>query len=231
MTRDFVERNKLAERYLAGKLPARAAADFERFCKDNPDLLDAIGLADRVNMGLRLLEAGGKPEPWAEKSRAKWDQPHVTIAAGIAAVVLLITAIVLGTRVSERGKRIAALETAVAEQPLQPATSTRSILLIPARGGPTKRPAVTVGAGYAQFADIKIDLTWSKFTTYRVTIDREDQGRVAVIYNALKDSNGHVRLAFNTSALGPGNYNFTIQGLTWRGEPIPQAWATVAVTR
>ena len=65
----------------------------------------------------------------------------------------------------------------------------------------------------------------------RITIDREDQGRALVLHNIEKDSNGHVRFAFNTSALGPGNYDLTIQGLTWRGEPVAQAWATIGIQR
>jgi hypothetical protein len=50
-----------------------------------------------------------------------------------------------------------------------------------------------------------------------------------VLHNVQKDSNGHVRVAFNTSALGPGNYQFSIEGLTWRGEARPEAWITLAV--
>ena len=41
-----------------------------------PHLLDEIGLPERVNAGLRLLEASGKPEPWQEASRPAWQQPR-----------------------------------------------------------------------------------------------------------------------------------------------------------
>ncbi len=231
MDRNFIERNQIVERYLSGRLPPRGALEFERFCTQHPDLLDTIGLPARVNAGLRLLEVGGKPEPWADKAVPFWQKPPVVIGAAALALALLVISVVLASQLGQRGDRIAALEKQVAEQVLAPATSTRAIKLVPARGGPTSSPAVVVGAGTVQFADFKIDLAWSKFDTFRITIDRAGQGRVAVLHNVKKDSNGHLRLAFNTSAFGPGNYDLTIQGVNWRGEPVAQAWATIGVQR
>ena len=37
--------------------------------------------------------------------------------------------------------------------------------------------------------------------------------------------------SYSSSALGPGDYQFTIEGLTWRGEAVSQAWGTVTVAR
>ena len=71
----------------------------------------------------------------------------------------------------------------------------------------------------------------SAFRAFRVTIDRIDQGRVAIMHNLVKDSNGHLRIALNSSALGPGNYQLTIEGLTWRGETVPDAWVTIGIAK
>jgi len=76
MDRDFIARNQIVERYLSGRLPLKGATDFERFCKDNPKVLDELGLPERVNAGLRLLEASGKPEPWQDKPQRPWAKPH-----------------------------------------------------------------------------------------------------------------------------------------------------------
>jgi hypothetical protein len=62
-------------------------------------------------------------------------------------------------------------------------------------------------------------------------VDRVDQGRVAVFHNVLKDSNGVLHLGLNSSALGPGEYLFSIDGLNWRGEASPLAWATISIAR
>ena len=78
-------------------------------------------------------------------------------------------------------------------------------------------------------ADLKIDMSWSKFTAFRLTLDRQDQGRVAVLNYMLRDSNGDLHLSLNNTALGPGTYEFAIEGLTLHGEAIAQAWITIGI--
>jgi hypothetical protein len=46
-----------------------------------------------------------------------------------------------------------------------------------------------------------------------------------------KDSNGHLRLSLNSSALGPGQYQVMAEGLDWRGDATPEAWFSFAVAR
>ena len=231
MDRDFIARNQVVERYLSGRLPLKGATDFERFCHEHPELLDEIGLPERVNAGLRLLEASGKPEPWQEKAKPKWQRPEVTIGLAAAVAVLGLTLLMLGGNNAGKSSQIAALKKQVFEQPLDPATSTREIRVLPSRSGASNTPAITIGGGAAQLGDLKIDESRSAFHAFRVTIDRIDQGRVAVITNLNKDSNGNLRLALNSSALGPGAYQFTIEGITWRGETEPDSWVTIGIAR
>jgi hypothetical protein len=231
MDRDFIARNQIVERYLSGKLPIKGATEFERFCAEHPELLDELGLPERVHAGLRLLEASGKPEPWREQDKRIWEKPHFVIGLGVLTLVLLVTAGMLASSASDKSHKIATLTKQVSEQPLEPATSTRTIRLLPSRSGASSSPAVIIGGGPAQLADLKIDLSRSPYRAFRVTIDRVDQGRVAVLHNLLKDSNGHLRLALNSSALGPGNYQLTIEGLTWRGDPEPDSWVTIGVQK
>lgn len=231
MNRDFITRNQVVERYLSGKLPIKGATDFERFCRDNPELLDELGLPERVNAGLRLLEASGKPEPWQEESKKLWEKPQLAIGLGAAVGALLLTLAVVASGAANKSRTIEKLQKQVAQQPLEPATSTRTIRLLPSHSGASESPAVVIGGGATQLADFKIDMSRSAFSAFRVTIDRVDQGRVMVLNNLVKDSNGHLRIALNSSALGPGNYLFIIEGLTWRGETVPEAWVTVGVAR
>jgi hypothetical protein len=233
MDRDSIARNQVVERYLSGRLPLKAATEFERFCKENPELLDEVGLPERVNAGLRLLEASGKPEPWHEASAPSWQRPQVTLAlAGGALFLAAALALVAGAS-SSKSHRIADLQRQSVERALDPATSTREIRLLPSRSGASNTPAITIGGNPAgaQMADLKIDESRSPYRIFRVTIDRIDQGRVGVISNLAKDSNGHLRIALNSSALGPGNYQFTLEGLDWRGAPQPDSWVTIAIQR
>jgi len=231
MDRDFIARNQVVERYLSGRLPLKGATDFERFCHEHPELLDEIGLPERVNAGLRLLEASGKPEPWQENAPPWWRRPQVTLALAAATALFGIALVLIAANSTAKSHRIVALQKQALERALDPATSTREIRLLPSRSGASNTPAITIGGSTAQLADFKIDESRSPHHSFRITIDRIDQGRVGVITNLTKDSNGHLRIALNSSALGPGNYQLTIEGLNWRGESEPDSWVTIGVLR
>ncbi|MGH9693134.1 MAG: hypothetical protein ACRD5Z_03245 [Bryobacteraceae bacterium] len=229
MDREFILRNQIAERYIAGRLPIRGTHDFERYCRQHPEFIQELGMAERVHSALRLLEAGGVALPWEAKARAWWEGLPALIAVAVLAIAAGITAMVLASKISGRDSTIGTLRHQVAEQPLEPATSTRTMRLIPSRTAPSGRPAIVLGGGGAQMADLKIDMSWSKFTAFRVTIDRQGQGRVAVVNYMLRDSNGDLRLSLNTTALGPGAYQFAIEALTLHSDAVAQAWVTVGI--
>ena len=229
MDREFIERNQIVERYLAGRLPLKGAQDFEQFCRLNPDLLDGLGLSGRVHQGLRLLEAGGIALPWEPEPPAWWAKLPIFIGLAAAAVAFGILALVIDGHLTQRTHALAAMQQRVLDQPLEPATSTGQFPIVPSRTAPSRNPVVVIGGAQTQMAEFKIDMSWSKYTAYRVSIDRIDQGRVAVLHNQLRDSNGLVRLALNSSALGPGDYQITLEGLTMYGDIIPQAWTTIGI--
>jgi hypothetical protein len=231
MDREFVLKNQLVERYISGRLPLRGAQDFERFCRDNPELVDEIGLSQHINAALRLLDVSGRASPWEPQPKRWWEQLPVLIGAGVATVVLGITALALSGKLSARNHQIASLQEQVRAQPLDPAQSTRPITVIPNRVSASRRSLVSIGGAQAQMADLKIDVSWTPLNLFRVTIDRLDQGRVAILHNLQRDSNGNIHLELNSSALGPGDYQLTIEGLNWRGDSVPQAWATISIVR
>lgn len=230
MDREFIARNQIVERYLSGKLPLKGVTDFERFCREEPDLLDEIGLAERVNAGLRLLEASGHPEPWQQPRKPFWEKPQILIALCAAVLVLAVSLAVVGNASADKTRSIAKLKALIAEQPLEPASTTQTVRVVPTRTGNSNTPAATIGGGAtAEFADLRIDMTRSPYRAFRVTIDRVGEARVAILHNIMKDSNGELHLALNSSALGPGLYQFTIDGLTWRGDPEPDSSLTVSI--
>ena len=229
MDRAFIASHQIVERYLGGRLPRKGAQDFERFCREHPELLDEIGLSEQLHAALRLLEAGGHAPPWEEKPIPWWQKLPALIAATAVAVLLAIVCLVDTGRVASLHGQLAALQTQLGAQALNPAESTRSIIVIPSRTAPSQQSLTTLGGASTEFDDLKIDMGWSKFKVFDVTIDRVGQGRVAILRDLQRDSNGDLRLAFNSSALGPGDYQFTIDGLTWSGAPVSQAWATVTI--
>ena len=132
-------------------------------------------------------------------------------------------------QVSSRDNRIARLTKDVQERPIAPSTLKRTILVEVARSGPPTASTLTIGSG--EFAELKADLSWTRFNLFRVSIDRVNQGRVAVLDGIAKDSNGHVRIALNAGAFGPGDYMVTMEGLNMRRERLPVAWYRVTVSR
>jgi hypothetical protein len=227
----FIQQNQIIERYLTGKLPLKGAQDFERYCKEHPETLTSLGMADRINAALRLLDASGQPLPWTEKPIPFYQKPLTVAVVTALAGTLLIATLMLLAAGGKKDERIAVLTNDVETQPLQPSKSTRVVLVQPSRTGPVASSVVAIGGSDAELADFKFDLSWSTYTNFRVTVDRVDQGRVTVLGNLERDSNGHVRIALNSSALGPGEYDVSFEGLDWRGSPDDQAWTRFSVVR
>ena len=225
----FIQQNQIVERYLAGKLPLKGVQDFERYCREHPETLTALGMADRINAAIRLLDASGQPEPWAEKRLPFYQKPLAVAVVTALAGTLLIATLMLLAAGEKKDLRIAVLTRDVQTQPTQPLKSTRSIVIAPSRNSPPAASQAAIGGRDAELADFKFDVSWSTYNNFRITIDRVDQGRVAVLTNLARDSNGHLRIALNSSALGPGDYAVTFEGLDWRGAPAAQAWARFSV--
>jgi hypothetical protein len=229
MDREFIIKNQIVERYLAGRLPPKGVTDFERLIRQRPELIDELGLADKVNAGLRLLDAAGVAEPWAEKPKKFWENPAFTFGAAGLALAALIGCAVLAMQISTRDAKLSKLTKEVQERPIAPSTLKRTILVGVSRGGPPGGATFTIGTG--EFAELKADLSWTRYGLFRVSIDRVEQGRVAELDGVAKDSNGHVRLALNAGAFGPGDYLVTLEGLNMRRERLPVAWFRFTVTR
>ena len=227
MDREFIIKNQIVERYLAGRLPPKGVTDFEKLIRSRPALIDELGLAEKVNAGLRLLDAAGVAEPWAEKKKNFWEKPAFGVGAGALAIVALIGCLVLAMQVSSRNETIAKQAKENLERPIAPSTLKRTIQVGAARNGPPERSTLTISHG--EFAEMKVDLSWTRFAAFRVSIDRVDQGRVAVLDSMEKDSNGHLRLSLNAGAFGPGDYMVKIEGLNMRRESIPVAWYRITV--
>jgi hypothetical protein len=186
-------------------------------------------MAERINAALRLMDASGLPEPWAEKPLPFYQKPLAIDVVTALAGTMLIAAGMLLLAGQKKDEQIVVLTDELQKQPLLPAQSTRPITVLPSRNGTVQRSMVTVGGSKAEMADLKIDVSWSSYNNFKVTIDRVDQGRMAVLGNLARDSNGHLRIALNTSAIGPGDYSVEMEGLDWRGTPVKQAWARFAV--
>ncbi len=231
MDSSFIQQNQIVERYLMGRLPLKGAQDFERYCRENPEVVTQLGLSDRINSALRLLDASGQPEPWREKPQPRWQGPQVLIGLAALSAVLLVAVGVLAASLQKKNGELAAHQRELQQQPLLPAQSTRPIAIKPSRSGPTSASAATIGGGRTEMAEFKFDVSWSPYMIFRVSIDRADQGRLAVFANVARNSNGELRISLNSSALGPGVYDVQIEGLDQWGKPAEQGWTRFTSVR
>jgi len=229
MDREFIIKNQIVERYLAGRLPPKGVTDFERLIRSRPQLIEELGLPEKVNAGLRLLDAAGIAEPWSEKPKKFWEKPAFTMGAAGLAVIALIGCLVLGMQVSSRNATIAKQKAENMERAIAPSTRKRTIVVGIARNGPPAQ--ATLSINYGEFADMKVDVSWSRYSSFKVSIDRVNQGRVAVLNGIEKDSNGQLRVALNAGAFGPGDYMVAVEGLTMRRESVPVGWFRINVAR
>jgi hypothetical protein len=229
MDREFIIKNQIVERYLAGRLPPKGVTDFEKLIRSRPQLIEELGLANKVNAGLRLLDAAGIAEPWSEKPKKFWENPAFTMGAAGLAVAALIGCAVLAMQVSSRETTITKLRAENVERSIAPSTGKRTIIVGVARNGPPAQSTLTISHG--EFAEMKVDVSWSRYTSFKVSIDRVNQGRVAVLDGVEKDSNGHLRISLNAGAFGPGDYMVTVEGLNMRRESVPIAWFRIGVAR
>ena len=161
MDREFIIKNQIVERYLAGRLPPKGVSDFEKLIRSRPQLIEELGLADKVNAGLRLLDAAGVAEPWAEKPKSVWQKPIFGFAAAGVAIVALIGCAVLFSQVSAREASIAKLKKENIERAIAPSTRKRTILVGVSRNGPPGQASVSIAHG--DFAELKADMSWTRF--------------------------------------------------------------------
>src|ERR1700691_2100718 len=104
MDRDFIARNQIVERYIGGKLPLKGAQDFERFCREHPELLDEISLTERISAALRLLDASGRAAPWEQHPKQWWERLPVLIGTALLALALAVTTLVINGKQSARDR-------------------------------------------------------------------------------------------------------------------------------
>jgi hypothetical protein len=225
----FIEANQLMERYLTGKLPYKGQRDLENWCRAHPEYLRDLHLAERTVASLKLLEAGGNPQDLSEPKTPWWKRPQVLALAGIVTLAALIASAVLMGKLTLLRGRFEAAQVKLGQGSLAPPTAMRSLRIQPDRSAGMDTSKLTVNHAYPQLIDLGIDLSYSPEKRFRVTIDKRDQARALVLGALAKDSNGDLRITFNTSALGAGQYDVRIQALPLLGAPTDAGWMILDV--
>jgi hypothetical protein len=225
----FIEEHRLIERYLENKLPVKGARDLENWCRANPDYLIGLNISDRAQASLKLLEASGKPLDLREPRPAWWKSSYVLMALAVMALASLLAFWVLFSKHMLLRSQLEDARTRATQGSLEPAAVNSSMKVSPDRGPGLDHARVAVNRSAPQLMDLRIDMNFTKATQFRLIVDKQNQGRALILNNLLKDSNGELRLTFNTTGLAAGIYTARIEELPFRGGPIPAGWLILEV--
>lgn len=222
--RKFIEEHRLIERYLDGKLPFKGQRDLEHWCRSHPEYLAELNLSERTHASLKLLEASGSPQDLSEPKPPWWKSQYLLIGLGVVTFASLVAFWTLfGKYVLLRG----ALEdarTQLTQGTMSPPLSQRNLRISPDRTQGAGSARIALSRATPELIDLKLDMSYSQESQFRVTIDKRDQARALVIGGLTKDSNGDLRIAFNSSGLGAGSYDVRIEATPPRSAPLAQGW-------
>ncbi len=222
--RKFIEDNRLVERYLESKLPLKGARQLEDWCRANPEFLNELNLSERTHASLKLLERSGNPPDLGEPKPPFWKTPYLPIGLGGLALASLLAFGALYGKYIALSSKLESARTLATQGSLAAPKAHRNFRVAPDHAAGVDSARVTVGTKSPELIDLNIDMAYSRESLFRMVVDKRDQGRVIVLDNLLKDSNGDLRIAFNTSGLAPGLYDVQIQALPPRGVPTPAGW-------
>lgn len=215
------ETRLVAARYLAGLLSPADAQRFEQSVRDDPDLVERMGLGEQIARGARLVDVdrlGVKP-PW-------WHDRRVALGAAVALGILVIACAWLAISAGIARERMAMLEARAEQGFLAPPSTTRTARVSLESGGNLK-----LGGGAPERLEIRIEARSNKYNQFRVSVLRDDGTAVLHFDRLQRDTNGELRFALNSTLLPPGGYVLRIEGFTWRGETEPVGRIHMTVTR
>jgi hypothetical protein len=179
---------------------------------------------------LPLPPPPGPPLPAEEVVLAWWQKP--TTVAGLATVALACVVLAVAGRIAaDRAEdRAEAMAGEVRTLTLRAASSERALHIAPNPRSWSAAPDATVAwPDPPQLLELYLPVAYSSYTTYAITVDKVDHGRMLTVERVMPDSNKELRLALNSSAFGPGEYRFRIEGYDWRGERADAGWVRLVV--
>jgi len=222
----IIEQKQLVERYLFGRLSPPEAKFFEQVVRKSPELAERMGLPQALKRTMHLLDETNTE--WRERAPPFWQQPWAV--AGLAALALLFAALALSlwSGKSSLQSRYADLESKAAGGLLVAPTRSSTLNVAPGRGGAA--PSYAIGSrSNPTMAEVRFDVSYVKTNLFKVVITRDDGTFWGRFENQVKDSNGNLRLAFNSGAFAAGSYDVSLQAVNLRGEGEPVGKLKISV--
>lgn len=227
--RKFIEEHQLVERYLENKLPLKGARELENWCRANPGFLQELRLEERTHAGLRLLESSGKPQDLREPPPPWWKTIYFLFGLGALTLVCVMGCAALFAKNVALRSQVEA-EHAVATQGSLVAAQGQTVArMAPDHAAGIGAAKLRISRSPPEMIELHLDMSYSRESRFRVTVDKRDQGRVFVIDGQTKDSNGELKIALNSSGFAAGPYDLRIEAEPTIGAPVAAGWAVLDV--
>ena len=257
MDRKYIEAEHIVDRYLSGDLTVREAREFEHYCLEHPEALKAMPIPVRLKARLArrpatdsetgvfkaipssathaALDASDEgfdvEEEKRELSGGQGIGGNRTVFIGMAFALVAAVAglIAYAVQANSLSKKVRDMERTARATQMQAAGSTSTYRVQLVRGKPA---APTLNLGWLtppQWMDLYIDVSEGKYNQFMVTVEKVDGGLVMQMRRIARDSNRELRLTLNSSAWGPGDYLFRVEGYNWRGQTEVIGWMRIGL--
>jgi hypothetical protein len=252
MDRKYIEAEHIVDRYLSGDLTVREAREFEEYCNEHPEALKAMPIPVRLKARLArrpaetsetgvfkaipssvthaALQATEEGFDLEEEERQFSSRPRIGGGRGafIALVFALIAAVAgvvaYAMQANSLSKQVRTMERDARATQMQAPGSTQKYRLELVRNKPAE-PTLNIGwVSPPQWMDLYIDVSESKYAQFMITVEKVDGGLVMQMRRVARDSNRELRLTLNSSAFGPGDYVFRVEGYNMRGQTEVVGW-------
>ena len=183
-----------------------------------------------VQVELPLPPPPGPPLPVKELVLAWWQKPAAVASLAAVAVLLLVLGAISQLYARRDRAQAAVLEARVKTLTLRASTAARALRITPNPRSWSAAPDASIDWPEPPLMlDLYLPVGYSQFTSFAVTIDKVDQGRVLAVQRMTPDSNHELRLSLNSSAFGPGEYRMLLQGYDSRGQRSDTGWVRFVV--
>jgi hypothetical protein len=251
MDRKYIEAEHIVDRYLSGDLTVREAREFEEYCNEHPEALKAMPIPVRLKARLArrpsetsetgvfkaipssvthaALQATEEGFDLEEEERRFSSGPRVGGNRLIIGLVFALIAAVAGVvayaiQANSLSKQLRNAERSAKAVQMQAPGSTQNYKVELVRGKP-EAPTLNLGwPNPPQWMNLYIDVSEGKYTQFMITVEKVDGGLVMQMRRVARDSNRELRLTLNSSAFGPGEYLFRVEGYNWRGQTEVIGW-------
>lgn len=183
-----------------------------------------------VQVELPLPPPPGPPLPVKELVLAWWQKPAAVVSLAAVAALLLVLGATSQLYARRDRAQAAELEARVKALTLRASTAARALRITPNPRSWSAAPDASIDRPEPPLMlDLYLPVGYSQFTSFAVTIDKVDQGRVLAVQRMTPDANRELRLSLNSSAFGPGEYRMLLQGYDSRGQRSDTGWVRFVV--